>query len=418
MHAAAPVGTAERNTSLDILRGFAVLGILVMNVQLFAMPAAAYLNPTAYGDLTGGNWWVWLVSHVFFDQKFMTIFSLLFGAGIVLFAGRAEAKGESPRGLHYRRMAWLLVFGLLHAYGLWVGDILVTYALCGMIVFPLRRMKPATLLIVGAAVIAVSSAIWLFIGWSMQFWPPDVVAELRATDWLPPQEAIAAELAVYQGGWWTQMQRRVPDAFEFQTFVFLIWGMWRAGGLMLAGMALYKLGVVSGQRSPRFYAAMSATGFAIGVPIILYGVQRNVAMDWDVRYSFFLGSQWNYWGSLFVTAGWIGLVMLVAKSPVFTALTARLAAVGRMAFTNYLLHTLICTTIFYGHGVGLFGRVPRVGQVLVVLGIWAFQLVVSRVWLRDFQFGPVEWLWRSLTYNHRQPFRRVQPSSASFGSVV
>jgi uncharacterized protein len=110
--------------------------------------------------------------------------------------------------------------------------------------------------------------------------------------------------------------------------------------------------------------------------------------------------------------------MLVAKSPVFTALTARLAAVGRMAFTNYLLHTLICTTIFYGHGVGLFGRVPRVGQVLVVLGIWAFQLVVSRVWLRDFQFGPVEWLWRSLTYNHRQPFRRVQPSSASFGSVV
>jgi uncharacterized protein len=270
-------------------------------------------------------------------------------------------------------------------------------------------VKSARLLIFGVAVISVASAIWLLLGWSMQFWPAGNVEQLRDTEWLPGPETIASEIAVYQSGWWAQMQRRLPDALEFQTLIFLIWGVWRAGGLMLVGMALYKLGVVSGQRSSRFYGSTSAIGFLIGLPLIVYGVQRDVLANWDVRYSFFVGSQWNYWGSLFLTAGWIGLVVLAAKSPAFGGITARLGAVGRMAFTNYLLQTIICTTIFYGHGLGFFGQVSRVGQMLVVLGVWIFRLAVSALWLRRFNFGPVEWLWRSLTYGHRQPFRRLLP---------
>jgi len=311
---AAPVASAERITALDTLRGFAVLGILVMNVQSFSMPLPAYLNPTAYGDLGGANGWVWRLSHLFFDQKFMTIFSLLFGAGIFLFTTRAEAKGESPRRLHYRRMLWLLLFGLAHAYALWYGDILVSYALCGMLVYPFRRRSPATLLIVGVVLIALGSALWIFFGWSMQYWPEEEINSLLDKDWQPRPEALAAELGAYRGGWWTQMNHRVPTSFEFQTFLFLIGVVWRVCGLMLAGMALYKLGVVTAQRTRNFFAAMFAAGMLGGVPLVAYGIARNVAAGWDVRYSFFHGSQFNYWGSLLVCAGWIGMVMLAASA--------------------------------------------------------------------------------------------------------
>jgi len=406
-HAAAPVTQAERIAALDTLRGFALLGILVMNIQSFSMPLAAYMNPTAYGDLSGVNGWVWRLSHVFFDQKFMTLFSLLFGAGIILFTTRAEAKGESPRRLHYRRMFWLLLFGLAHAYVLWYGDILVSYALCGMLVYPARKMAPAKLLAFSLALIVIGSALWIFFGWSMQYWPKEEVANLLDKDWQPRPEVLAQELAAYRGGWWAQMQHRVPTTFKFQTFVFLVGVMWRVSGLMLAGMALYKLGVLTAQRGRTFYAALFAAGLLAGVPLISYGVLRNIAAGWDVRYSIFYGSQFNYWGSLMVSTGWIGMVLLACQSPAMGWITRPLGAVGRMAFTNYLLHTIICTTIFYGHGLGLFGDVTRVGQALIVLGVGVFQLVVSPLWLRYFQFGPFEWAWRSLTYGARQPFRRV-----------
>ncbi|MFH1754581.1 MAG: hypothetical protein ABIA59_02650 [Candidatus Latescibacterota bacterium] len=134
----APIAPGERSVSLDVLRGVAVLGILIMNIQSFSMIEAAYLNPSSYGDLTGLNKWVSIVSHIFADQKFMTIFSILFGAGIVLMTSKAEATGRKSAGLHYRRTFWLLVIGAMHAYLLWHGDILVLYALCSLGVFWFR----------------------------------------------------------------------------------------------------------------------------------------------------------------------------------------------------------------------------------------------------------------------------------------
>ncbi len=410
IRAAAPVAETERIAALDTLRGFALLGILVMNIQSFSMIFSAYFNPTNYGDLTGANYWVWFVSHVFFDQKFMTLFSMMFGAGVVLFTERAEAKGLSPRRLHYRRMLWLILFGLLHGYLLWYGDILYTYGVCGLLVYLFRRCSPRTLIVLAILSLAVGSGLSWFFGWSMQFWPAEEVANVQQM-WRPDAAKVAEEVNAYRGGWLEQMQHRVPFSFEFQTIFFLMF-FWKPAGVMLLGMALYKLGALSGQRSTRFYAALVAVGALVGLPAVIYGVHLNEASGWSVEWGMFHGQQINYWASVLVSLGYVGVVMLVVKSDALKWLTARLAAVGQMAFTNYLLQTIICTTIFYGHGFGLFGEVSRVQQFGIVLAVWILQLAVSPLWLRRYRFGPFEWLWRSLTYGAQQPFRRAVPLAA------
>lgn len=399
----APTRPTERIVAIDILRGFALLGILIMNIQEFAMPVAAYSNPTAYGDLTGANRWVWTLSHIFADQKFMTIFSLLFGAGIVLMSEKLDARGQRAWGLHHRRTFWLLLIGLAHAYLLWSGDILVAYALCGFWVYWLRRLRPGWQMALGILVVSIFSLILLVTGLTMQSAPPETLQEWRA-DWRPAAETIADEVASYRSGWLEQMNARVPTTFEFQTFGFLFWALWRAGGLMLMGMALYRWGVLTGGRSGRFYAGMAVLGFAIGLPVVSWGVVQNFANNWSMEYSQFgPGAQANYWGSLFVSTAYIGLLMLFARSGALPWLQNALAAVGRTALSNYLLQTILATAIFYGHGLGLFGSVERVGQIGIVVAIWVVQLVVSPLWLRYYRFGPFEWLWRSLSYWRLQP---------------
>ena len=176
----APIAQSERIDSLDVLRGFALLGILLMNIVMFAMPFAAYFNPTAYGDFTGGNYVVWLLCRIFADQKFMTIFSMLFGAGIIVFTTRAAERGDSPAGLHYRRAFWLMLIGLAHAYLVWTGDILVSYAWCALLVYPARKLSPVPLLVIGLVVLSIGSALSLMAAVTMPMWPPEDVAELRA----------------------------------------------------------------------------------------------------------------------------------------------------------------------------------------------------------------------------------------------
>ncbi|MHC4306602.1 MAG: DUF418 domain-containing protein, partial [Planctomycetota bacterium] len=178
------------------------------------------------------------------------------------------------------------------------------------------------------------------------------------------------------------------------------------GGIILIGMALYKLGVFSAARSKGFYAALVAIGALVGIPVIMYGASRNLEAGWDVRYSFYFGGLYNFWASILVALGWVGLVMLLCKSTILGRAKRVLAAVGQMALTNYLMQTIICTTIFYGHGFGRFGHFERTDQILVVLGVWIVQLIWSPIWMHYFRFGPFEWLWRSLTYLKPQPMQR------------
>ncbi len=402
---AAPVQAGERIVSLDVLRGFAILGILVMNIQSFSMISAAYLNPTAYGDLTGINRLVWVLSHVFADLKFISIFSMLFGAGIVLFSSRLESRGIAPGALHYRRTLWLLLIGLAHGFCLWYGDILAAYALIALVAYLFWRRSPVALLITGAVVLAFGSLLTWFFGISMSYWPPESVAAM-AEFWAPTGEAVAREIAAYTGGWSAQMAQRVPSEIGHLTYVFWTSTAWRAGGMMLVGMGLFKLGVLSAERSKRFYAIGAAVGVAVGLPIVYLGVLRRFADGWSIEYGFFQGAVYNQVGSIFVALAYVLLVMLIVKAAPAGWFSRLLAPVGRMAFTNYLLQTVLCTTLFYGHGFGLFGRMERGAQVVVVLTIWVFEIWLSHVWLARFRFGPAEWLWRSLTYMRPQPMRR------------
>ncbi len=401
---AEPVPEADRIGVLDILRGFAVLGILIMNIQSFAMVDSAYFNPTVWGDLTGVNYAVWLLSHLFADMKFMTIFSMLFGAGIVLLCGRVERRGARPVRVHLRRTGWLLAFGLAHAYLLWTGDILVWYSFSALLAYGFWRMRPGRLILWALFFLSVGSALYLFFQWSMPYWPPEAIDGNRLW-WDPPADVVAARLDAYRGGWLAQMAERVPGSLTLQTFVYLFFGLWRTLGAMLAGMAFLKWGILSAERTTRFYLGMLGVGLACGVPTIGYGVGWNFEHEWSIRYSMFGGTFFNYWGSLLVASAYVAGVMLAYRGGWLLGVQRLLGSVGRMAFTSYILQTVLCTTLFYGHGLGLFGYVPRWGQALIVLGVWGVVIVFANAWLARFRFGPLEWLWRSLTYRKLQPLR-------------
>ena len=394
----------KRIGSIDVLRGVAVLGILVMNIQGFSMVESAYMNPSSFGDFTGVNAIVWAIGRLFADQKFMTLFSLLFGAGIVLMAESAVASGRRPAAAHYRRMVVLLVAGLAHAYLLWYGDILTTYALCGLVVYWARNWSAAILFWIGVTLILIGAAIFGVLQFTFELWPQDVVAEVESM-WNPTADRVQWQLDIYRDGYLRQFEHRVPTSFSFQTETFLMLFFWRVSGLMLIGMALFKWKVLGAYRSAAVYKRLIGVGFLMGLTIEACGMYYMHALGWDVRVMI-PGMLFNYFASLFTAAAYLGIVMLIHQSGRFVAFKRKLSAVGRMAFTNYLAQTLICTMIFYGQGFGLFGSLERWQQLLVVAAIWIAQVIWSEWWLKRFENGPLEWLWRCATYMRVMPLRK------------
>lgn len=415
-----PVAAEERLAPIDVLRGVALLGILTINVWSFALPEIAQNNPRAAGGATGAPFATWVVCHLLFEQKMMSIFSMLFGAGLVLQAGRADARGAPLAATYYRRVFWLLVIGLLHAYLLWDGDILVSYALCGLFLYPLRRLRPGTQIALGICVFLLALPPATCLGWvarhvherggpeEQREWLEEVLPTHDARE-----ETIAKEVETYRGGYGPLFVYRAGQAASAQTFTFVMWAGPRAGGLMLVGMGLMRLGVLAAARSFRFYATLAAAGYGVGLPVVGYGAWQLIAHDFEVTYELIVGEHFNYVGSLFVALGHVGVVMMVCQAGALPWLTARLAAVGRMALTNYLTQTLLCTTLFYGYGFGVFGRLDRFDLLGVVAAVWLLQLAYSPLWLRHLRFGPAEWLWRSLTYGKMQPMRGIgEPGKA------
>jgi uncharacterized protein len=404
---------AERFVSIDMLRGFAVLGILMMNIQVFAMHANAYQYPLAHMDFTGANQTVWWTAFTFFELKFITIFSTLFGAGIVLMLGSDKALGTRQ---HYPRMLWLLAFGLVHAYVFWFGDILVTYALVGMIAVMLRSLSVGKLLFWGLFAIAMNGLVFIGILSAFNLMPGEI--DPVKVGMAPSAEDLQDVVSLYQSGFLDRLPYNAGFAAMGQIMGLIFFGA-RTFGLMLIGMALFKSGFLLARWPHLVYLVCAAIGLGIGLPVAGWAGQAAIADNFD------LAHMWehqgvNYVASLFVSFGYASVVMFLAKIDLFKVLLHPFTAAGRMAFTNYLSQTLIMTYLFVGPpGLGWFGTLERVEQAQLVIMVWIGQLIFSTLWLSVFRFGPFEWLWRSLTYGRPQPILKtrqpVQPSGPPGG---
>lgn len=424
------VEATERVASVDVIRGVALLGILAMNIVSFAWPDAVYSIPVLALDAGPADTALWAFNHVVFDTKMMSLFSMLFGAGLVLMSERAEERGAKIRDVYYRRVFWLLIIGLIHACFIWRGDILVLYALCGFLLYPFRKLKPKTLIITG--IVFNILLVPLLIGFRLAGVPymeataNRVDAELRESQkkagwwdqavhdaWVeisknerPKRDELLKEISGHREPYFNLVKRRV-ESVMWEPLAFIFAGWWLAGGRMLIGMGLMKLGAFAARLPSIVYVRMMLLGYGIGIPLMLLDSYNEISHD------FHLDNQlWHVldgWplltllGSIPVVFGHIGLVMLFCQSGALPWLRRRLAAVGRTALSNYLLTSLICTTIFYGYGFDYFGTLDRSLLYAIVLTIWTFQLLVSPLWLEHFRFGPAEWLWRSLTYWKIQP---------------
>ncbi|MEX0641938.1 MAG: DUF418 domain-containing protein, partial [Pirellulales bacterium] len=402
-----------RFDSIDLIRGVAVCGILLMNIVSFGMPAAAYLNPKAYqGDLLSSHI-IYGATHVFADQKFMGLFSLLFGGGVMLFIQKLKARGAGCMRFHYSRMFWLLVFGLLHSLFLWEGDILFYYALCGFILYPLWRLPPAFQFGLGLAIF-LSAILIDQMGHSFLESLPAFSLEALEPTWSPSEMDVAFETAMHLRDYSQQLVYRNPlplaysnPSMSYISDIYIAQGLARAFGLMLVGMAFYSWGVLSAQRSVAFYRLLTFTGLLFGLPVAAFGLWQNYLHDWDMTYGLFHGLLYNHLATPMIVFGYLGAIVWLHQEQYVSRLRAGLCAIGRMAFSNYIGQSLIATFIFHGYGLALFGQLTRLQLLVLVVAIWVLQFYFSLGWLRRFQYGPLEWLWRALTYCKAPRLRKL-----------
>ncbi|WP_240325495.1 DUF418 domain-containing protein [Sphingomonas mesophila] len=410
--------TDQRIVSLDVVRGIAVMGILTMNIAAFALPYPAYPNPAAWGGTGPADLVSWAVNFVVFDSKMRSLFSILFGASTLLVIERATAAGGSGARAHFARMAVLLAIGLAHFYLLWWGDILALYAMCGMLVYWLRGVGVRKLVGWGLTMFLLSNAFFALVGWSAMMagspsLPPHAASELYEARNTLEQEVgatskkIPADLELYQSDYRTIAADRIEER-TFQPFTALVGLGFETVGLMMIGMALFRVGFLTGEWSSERYrkwAVLAAVG-ALPPLALMAWWQWSSGFDSAIVFTAFAGLSQPF--DLLLALGWAAAIILWLKSGGAPALKARVAAAGRMAFTNYLATSAVMTTIFYGYGLGLFGEVGRAALWLFVIGMWALMLAWSKPWLERYRYGPLEWLWRSLARGRVEPMRRGQ----------
>jgi len=343
----APVAAPDRLETLDVLRGFALLGILAMNIRAMAAPFSAYMYPYALFDYTGSSRAAYIFTSTVFELKMMGLFSMLFGAGALLYAAKPTATGRPPRGLWFRRMFWLLAIGLVHAYLIWDGDILVPYALCGiLLLWWVRRFSTPALLAGAMAMLTVGVLLSVAYGFAAANMPEAQRAQ-EAEMWMPTRAQATAQLASMHGSYLEVVAHRAGFVAMTQTFDFLFFFVWRCGGMMLLGMALYKSGFLDGRRPVRDYVRVAAIGAPAGLALAWYG---TVALE---RIGFAmpqrtLADVWNYVGSVLASIGYAAALIVIVKRGALTGLRRRLAAVGQMAFTNYLFQSVVTSVLFLG----------------------------------------------------------------------
>ena len=408
---------SDRILTLDIVRGVAVMGILVMNIVAFAMPFPAYANPAAYGGDSGLDMASWAFNFLVFDGKMRGLFSILFGASTLLVIERAIAAGRSGAKAHYARMLVLLGFGLIHFYFIWFGDVLALYALSGMLLYFFRNRSPRALIRWAVAFLSLSVIYFALIGLTGALagnpnLPPDAVANMIESRRVIESEVGASsfkipdELALYRSDYATIVDSRL-NGRRWEPFQSFLGFGFETLGLMFLGMAMFKSGFLTGGWEAARYRRWAIRSAAIALPPLAFLAWWQAGANFDAVRVFLAFLALSVPFDVLLAVGWAAAIIWWVKVGPMPALKARVAAAGRMAFTNYLATSIVMTSLFYGYGLGLFGEVSRAALWPFVLGMWGLILAWSKPWLDRFAYGPLEWLWRSLSRVRLQPMRRV-----------
>lgn len=392
----APVEPARRIKTLDVLRGLAILGILAVNGPFFAAPWQTALNPTlAPLAIDDANAWSWFVPHVFFEVKFITLFSLLFGVSVFLVGGERSDK-ERGKVLH-RRLAWMLLFGIIHGAAIWYGDILLVYAVSGLIVMFARSWRPRTLMITGTLLYLFLCGLAFAGAAVLGLAPAEALDEIRNQMWTPSAASLDANALRFGGSFMDSLHANFEN-WSFFVVHELMNTVPRTISVMMIGLALFKWGFFSGAAPAWVYVVVAAIG-AAALGLVAYQAQLNYGADFDFMFMQSGGALVNPALSILITLMYASALILCVKFNALSFVTSALAPVGQMAFTNYIAQSLIMTIIFYGgRGLGLYGDVSRDMLLLIVASVWALQLIWSPLWLSRFTMGPLEWGWRCLSY--------------------
>jgi len=441
-----PVAQTGRIPTIDILRGVALLGILLMNIQVFGLTEAS-LQQLVRGP-HGGNYWLQTIIHTLFENKMRALFSMLFGAGIILFLAKSRnSSGMAAPELFIRRQMWLIVFGLVNALVLlWHYDILFHYGIVGILLFPFKRLSAQTLLVCAVVVGLIYSGknYWNFaeqkqkyekyqtvVAFEKKHKPDKKTKKVKLTDdqkddksaWEGlvkgkkyDKKADKAEVVAMRSGYGTVWNHQLPRIQNIESAFFYQFGLWDIVSMMLLGMALFKWGFFSNQLTTGQYGLLAVGGLLIGQLLAWFTLPAHELKITD--FAKFISTSIVPLDEVvmpferaFSAIGWASLVLLLYRSGIGGWLWKGLGAVGQMAFTNYLMQSVFCTLFFYGYGFGYFGDLKLYQLYFVVAEIWLLQLVFSVFWLQNFRFGPLEWLWRSLTYGERQPMSISSPTA-------
>lgn len=430
---ATPVNQSERIVILDALRGIAILGILLMNIPGFALPDPVIHDPSVLNEWGTINFKTWYFIEWFMEGSQRALFSMLFGAGIILFISRKEKSSKDlwPADYFFRRQLWLLLFGLFNGFVLlWFWDILFNYACVGMIMFAFRRWSPKALIIAAAVCLLLQTARENIDDYRdrKMINKGEVIAKMdtSVTRLTAKQKEALGEMNGFK-------ERSTPEAklkkmeknlssvrgsygdfYEYQServfhveVFFLYYGAWDILVFMFLGMAFFKNGILLGQAPVKWYWGMFIGGLGLGLVISYCRLQPLIDYKFN-QFELIKNVSFGFYeiSRTFRAIGIFGLIMLLYKSGWFKWLFALMRPVGQMAFTNYLMQSLLVGLFFYGIGFGMFGKLERHEIYYVVAATWALQIIWSHLWLKFFRFGPLEWLWRSLTYWKKQPFRK------------
>lgn len=404
-HSATVIEQQPRINSIDLMRGFALLGLPFMNIINSSLSFGAYLNPTAVDNDSLVNHVVFIFTYLFFDQKMLGLFSLLFGASIVLLAERNEQKGLSSLGVHYRRNLWLLLFGVAHAVFIFPADILSTYGMIALLAYPLRKMPAKGLFAISASLMLLAS--------NLNLSGNNDIQNLSATDasylaqyYQPSPEQIAREKAVYtKGSYWQVVEENLGfndellDDVEVDVVSSILMPslMLKVFATILLGMALYRLGVLQNSRSLGFYRRLFWWALALGLPLTVGSLLWNYHHGWAMESYFFSGFFPSLFGSVALSLCYLCLIIFWFRSELWTTLKESIQRVGQMALSFYILQSLCYATLFYGYGLGLYGSLNRLELVLICILMAAGQIVIANLYFNHFRQGPLESVLRFLS---------------------